>query len=169
MFIDSFRFMSTSLSTLADNLSEKTHGDKCRVCKSELNYMSFGFNKLIFQSSECKKNYMKDFNKELIKRFAKTCGFCNGDINKFILLLRKEVYLYEYMDSWEKFNETSLPDKKAFYSKLNLEDITHKDYDHAEKVFEESKLKKPGAYVFQMICLYLSLVCLSMASLFKKD
>ena len=59
--------------------------------------------------------------------------------------------------------------KKAFYSKLNLEDITHKDYDHAEKVFEESKLKKPGAYVFQMICLYLSLVCLSMASLFKKD
>ena len=37
----------------------------------------------------------------------------NGDLNKFVLLLRKGVYPYEYMDSWERFNETSLPDKKA--------------------------------------------------------
>ena len=35
------------------------------------------------------------------------------------------------MDSWEKFNETSLPDKKAFYSELPLKDITNKDYLHA--------------------------------------
>ena len=45
------------------------------------------------------------------------------------------------MDSWERFNETSLPDKKAFYSELYLEDITDKDYTHAQKVFEELKLK----------------------------
>ena len=102
--------------------------------------MSFEDNQLIFQCFECKRNYMKDFNKELIKRFAKTCGFCNGDINKFILLLRKEVYPYEYMENWEKFNETSLPDKKAFYSKLNLEDITDKDYALAQKVFKGLKL-----------------------------
>ena len=37
--------------------------------------------------------------------------YCNGDINKFVLLLRKGVYPYEHMDSWEKFDETSLPDK----------------------------------------------------------
>ena len=42
--------------------------------------------------------------------------FCNGDTNCFILLLRKGVYPYEYMDSWEKFNETSLPDKKKLYT-----------------------------------------------------
>ena len=35
--------------------------------------------------------------------------FCNGDLNKFVLLLRKGVYPYEYMNSWERFNETSLP------------------------------------------------------------
>ena len=58
------------------------------------------------------------------------------DVNKFILLLRKGVYPYEYMDSWERFNETSLPDKKAFYSELNLEDITDKDYAHGRKVFK---------------------------------
>ena len=137
---------------------------------------------------------MKDFNKELIKRFAKTCGFCNGDINKFILLLRKEVYPYEYMENWEKFNETSLPDKKAFYSKLNLEDITDKDSAHAQKVFKELKLKSLNDYhdlyvqsdtllladVFENFrnkCIeiyeldsahFLSAPGLSMASLFKK-
>ena len=35
--------------------------------------------------------------------------FSNNDINTFILLLRKVVYPYEYMNEWEKFNETSLP------------------------------------------------------------
>ena len=41
------------------------------------------------------------------------------------------------MGSWERFNETSLPDKKYFYSELNLEVITDKDYWHAQKVFEK--------------------------------
>ena len=50
------------------------------------------------------------------------------------------------MNSWERFNETSLLDKKAFYSKLNLEDITDKDYAHAQKVFKELKLKNLGVH-----------------------
>ena len=72
--------------------------------------------------------------------------FCNGDINKFILLLRKGFYPYECMDGWERFDETSLPDKNAFYSELNLEDITDKDYAHAQKVFKELKQKNLGDY-----------------------
>ena len=52
-------------------------------------------------------------------------------------MLRKDVYLYEYMDSWERFNETLLPPKKDFYSELTLEDITDKDYEHAQKAFKE--------------------------------
>ena len=102
--------------------------------------MSFEDNQLIFHCFECKRKYMKDFDKELIKRFRNTYEFYNGDIIKFILLLRKGVHPYEYMDSWETFNETSLPDKKAFYSKLNLEDITDKDYALAQKVFKGLKL-----------------------------
>ena len=77
----------------------------------------------------------------LIKKFSNIHQFCDGDINKFILLLKKGIYPYEYMDSWERFDETSLPDKKAFYSELSLEDITDKDYAHARKVFKELKLK----------------------------
>ena len=62
------------------------------------------------------------------------------------MLLRKAIYSDEYMDSWEIFDETSLPDKKAFYSELNLEDITDKDYAYAQKVFKELKLKNLGDY-----------------------
>ena len=50
------------------------------------------------------------------------------------------------MDSWKRFDETLLPDKKAFYSELYLEDITDKDYTHAQKVFKELKLKNLGDY-----------------------
>ena len=41
------------------------------------------------------------------------------------------------MDSWERFNEASLPPKKDFYNELILEDINDKDYLHAQKVFNE--------------------------------
>ena len=71
-FIDSFRFMSTSLPSLFDSLSEKLHSDKCKDCKSELDYLSLEDSQLIFECFECKRNYMKDFNKESIKRFANT-------------------------------------------------------------------------------------------------
>ena len=72
-----------------------------------------------------------------MKKCSRTYKFCNGDLNKFVLLLRKAVYPYEYMDSWERFNETSLPPKRDFYSELILEDISDADYAHAQKVFNE--------------------------------
>ena len=50
------------------------------------------------------------------------------------------------MDSWERFNETSLPPKKSFYSELNLEVITDKDYNHAQKVWKVFKIKNMGEY-----------------------
>ena len=91
------------------------------------------------------KKKLKPIN-GLIKKFPNIYKFCNNDINKFILLLRKGVYSYEYKDSWERFNETTLLHKNAFYSKLYLEDITDENYTHAQKVFEEFKLKKQGKY-----------------------
>ena len=54
--------------------------------------------------------------------------------NKFILLLRKGVHPYDYMDEWEKFNEATLPEKEEFYSNLNMEDIQVADYIHAKRV-----------------------------------
>ena len=81
-FIDSYRFMSTSLSNLVSNLSAGLHNSRC----------------------------------------------------------------IEYMDSWKRFDETSLPDKEAFYSHLNMEDITDVDYSHGKKVFEYLVNKNIGDY-----------------------
>ena len=47
------------------------------------------------------------------------------------------------MDSWIRFNETSLPDKD-FYSNLNMEDITDVDYKHAKKVWKNFEIKNIG-------------------------
>ena len=111
-FIDSYRFMQCSLSTLVDNLSG---------------------NDKISQAS-------------LIEKFPNTYQLCNKDLNKFALLLRKGVYSYEYMDSWERFNEISLPDKESFYRQLKNEHITREDYEHAQKVWSTFNIKNLGEY-----------------------
>ena len=141
-FIDSYKFMSVSLSKLIDILSEGLHNNKCLNCKSCLDYIKTKNEKLIFKCFNCKQNYEKDFNKELIKRFASTYEFCNKNLNKFVLLLRKGVYPYEYMDNWERFNEASLPNKESFYSNLNMENIEGKRFN----VFKRFKLKNLGEY-----------------------
>ena len=61
-------------------------------------------------------------------------------------MLRKGVYPYEYMDSWEKFYEKSLPSKEDFYSNLNMEDIDDIDYRHGNNVFKGFKLENLGDY-----------------------
>ena len=71
----------------------------------------------------------------------------NITISKGIdLLYKKGIYPYEYMDSWERFNETSLPEKEMFYSKLNDEHITEDEYAHAQTVWETFECKTLGDY-----------------------
>ena len=82
----------------------------------------------------------------LIEKFPNTYQLCNNDLNKFDLLLRKGVYPYEYMDSWKRFKEESLPDKESFYSELNNEHITDEDYAHAQKVWNTFKKTNLGEY-----------------------
>ena len=97
---------------------------------------------------------------EITKKFPATYKFCNKDLNKFELLLRKGVYPYEYMDSWERFNETSLPDKESFYSELNKEDITDEDYVHAQKLWKVFKIKNfvsITTYMLKAILYYLQM------------
>ena len=61
-----------------------------------------------------------------MKQFVNTYKLSIHDINKYVFLLGKGVYSHEYIDDWEKFNET-LPEKEDFYSLLNMEDITDAD------------------------------------------
>ena len=148
--------MSSSLSKLVDNLSEGIHNNKCSDCKSNLDYMRITKNKkLLLKCFNCNIYYKKKFNNDLVKKFKNTYSFYNNDtiessssehINKFVLLLRKGVYPYEYVDNWERFSEISLPSKKDFYSNLNMEDISDIDYRHANNVFKRFKLENLGDY-----------------------
>ena len=135
--------MSSSLSKLVDNSSEGIHNNKCLDCKCFLDYIKIKNEKLLFKCFNCNNYYKKKFNQDLIKKFKNTYSFCNNDLNKFIFLLRKGVYPYEYMDSWEKINEKSLPSKKYFCSNLNMEDM---DYRHGNNVFERFGLENLGDY-----------------------
>ena len=96
------------------------------------------------------KNIVKPVN-GLIKKFPSVYQFCNGDLNKFVLLLRKGVYPYEHMDSWETFNEKSLQDEEAFYSKLKLNDISDKNYAHGQKAWRSIWNKKHW-WVSWLVC-----------------
>ena len=68
--------------------------------------------------------------------------FPDANKEQLDLLLRKQVYPYEYMDSWERFDEPRLPNKEAFYNKLRDQHISDDEYEHAEKVWKAFGCKK---------------------------
>ena len=144
--IDSCRFMSSSLSKVVDNSSEGIHNNKCVDCNSCLDYIKIKNEKLLLKCFNCNNYYKKKFNKDLIEKFKNAYSFCDNDLNKFVMLLRKGVYPYEYMDGWDKFNETSIPSKESLYSNLTMENISETDYRHANNVFKTFKLNNLGDY-----------------------
>ena len=66
--------------------------------------------------------------------------------DKFKLMKQKGVYPYDYMDSFEKFNETQLPSQNDFFSQMNNEHITDEEYNHAQTVWDTFELKTMGEY-----------------------
>ena len=82
---------------------------------------------------------------------------------KLNLMARKGIYPYDYMDSFDKFNE-KLPTKEDFYSILNNEQITDEDYKHAQNVWNTFKLSNMGEYHD----LYLKSDILLLADVFQK-
>ena len=81
---------------------------ECEDCNNKLDYLRFKDNNMLFKCFQCNSWYKKQFEHDLVNKFKNTYQFCNEDINKFISLLRKGIYPYEYMDSWERFDETLL-------------------------------------------------------------
>ena len=100
-FIDSFKFRSSSLDSLVNNLAKGDH-------------KSWGFEEYSDKQRE--------------------------------LLIRKGIYPYEYMNSWDRFNETKLPSKESFYSNLYMSGVGDKEYKHACNVWNEFKIKNMDEY-----------------------
>ena len=127
-FIDSARFMASSLTNIANNLSEGVDKIKCKFennddksetsrikykyCDYFLGYPDFKDDLIKYQYLCYNKNYQDKFVEKFKERFYNTYTFSNHNNSKFILLLRKVVYSYEYMDDREKSNVTLLQSPK---------------------------------------------------------
>ena len=112
-FLDSFRFMASSLDILSSTLTETKHLDQ--------------------------------------------------EISDSKLLKRKGVFPYEYMDSFNRYKETKLPPKEAFYSSLNNKLITDQDYEYAQKVWNHYNIQNLQEYAE----LYLKTDILLLADIFE--
>ena len=110
-FIDSFRFMASSLDKLASNLCG-TSGIQCDKCKGNIEIVNISGDYIASLGCErCKTKKTKDLDEAFLKKnFNHTSRFLGCD-EKFRLMIQKGVYPYEYMDGWEKFEERSLPPK----------------------------------------------------------
>ena len=97
----------------------------------------------------------------LVKGGKKLTRFEDYSIDQ--LLVRKGVYPYEYMTSWDKFTETQLPPKEVFHSSLNMSNISECHYEHAQKVWREFNLKNLGEYHN----LYLKIDVILLANVFE--
>ena len=111
-FLDSFKFMASSLDSLSKNLSD---------------------------FPICYNNGLQDRH------------------------LRKGIYPYDYMDSFNRFEEIENPPKHAYYSILNDQEITDEDYEHSIKIWKEDKIKNLGEYHD----LYLKIDVLLLAEIFE--
>ena len=73
-------------------------------------------------------------------------GFKEYNENQYKLLIKKGIYPYEYINDWDKFKETKLSPKEAFYSKLNMTGVREEDYEHTNRIWKEFGLKDLGEY-----------------------
>ena len=149
-FIDSSRFMVTSLSKLVNNLIEGIHKIKCWSCDCFLEYERVNNNLLKYKCLSRNKDHSRKLDEKFKKRFKNTFKLPNNDINKFFLLSRKGIYPCQYMDSWKRFDEKSLPDKNLFIVNYIKKILVMKTIFMLKKC----KLKKIGQYhdLYLLIC-----------------
>ena len=145
-FIDSCRFMASSLDKVASNLCG-TSWIWCDKCKGSMEMINVsGDYSASLERERCRTKKTKDLDEGVLKKnFNHTSRFwgCN---EKFRLMIRKGVYPYEYMDGWEKFEEASLPTKGTFYSRLNMKGISDQGHEHAQEVWNILEKKNLGCF-----------------------
>ena len=113
-------------------------------------------------------NYQEMFN-EILKNKLKyihiftTYKVSNLDVKTFILFLQKVLYSCEYIDDWKNFIEVLIPEKKDFYSHLNIEETTHVNYMHVKWVCQDFEIK----HLVEYLDLYFQSDILLLADVFE--
>ena len=141
------------------------------IAKNTENYISFSVKvevgKYIDKNGE-------ERSKKIDLRFIDSIKFMSGSLDSLVnnlarggdqfwgfddysepqckLLMRKGIYPYEYMDSWDRFEETTLPPASSFYSKLNMSGVSDQDYEHACKVWRDFGIGNLGEYHDLYLC-----------------
>ena len=134
-FVDSFAFLSSSLSNLVKNNIGATI--VCQKCKKEKG-SSIDEDWVYDSRCQCGVTRAKQLDKSALPSLL--------DQNHSHLLARNGEYPYEYMDDFSKFEETTLPAKDKFYSRLSDENISDENYKHAQDVCEAFDCKNLGDY-----------------------
>ena len=116
---------------LVNNFAEEIRKLNIKVAIKYKDNENLKNNLIKYKCSSSSEDYSNNLDEELKTRFKNTFKFSNNDISKFILLLRKGIYPYEYTDEWKKFNKTSLLKKEELFSNVNMENITDADCMHA--------------------------------------
>ena len=88
----------------------------------------------------------------LVKGGRKLTGFEDFSELQYDSLTRKGIYSYEYVSSWDKFEESQLPPIESFYSNLNMSNIRKHDYQHAQKVWKEFRIHNLREYHNFYLC-----------------
>jgi hypothetical protein len=132
------------------------------IAQSTEKYLSFQISTLRFVDSYA---FMSD-SLDRLASFLTPTSFHH--LSKYFndkteLLKRKGVYPYEYMTTFEKFNERSLPPIEAFYSKLTEKHVAQKDYEYSHRVWTEMKINTMGEWHD----LYLKIDVLLLADIFE--
>ena len=121
-FIDRARYMA-GLSNLINNLAEGIYTVKCKCkywdCFPE--YTNFKNDLTEYKCLCCDKKYQQKFYEKLNERNFHTCTFSSYGNSKFILLLGKDVYRYEYMDDWKKIQWNIITWKRRLLYSLKYE------------------------------------------------
>ena len=89
---------------------------------------------------------LDSLTKNLVSSSKKLFGFEDYSDLQYDLLIRKEVYPYEYINSWDRFEEIQLPPIDAFHNNLNMSSISEEDYQRTQKVWEEFGIRNLGDY-----------------------
>ena len=137
--------MVSSLDKLASNLCD-TSEIQCDKCKDNMELINNSGDYIaLLRCKRCKTKKTKDLDEWVLKKTYHT-GRSWGCDEKFCLMIRKGIYPYKYMNCWKKFEETSLPPKDAFYSRLNMKGISDQDHEHAQQVWNTVEKKTLGCY-----------------------
>ena len=140
------------------HICKKVFGDKKKHCDNEslknvkITCWTSNNKKLVRTSCKTCRSQKDQSYIALTKRFPCTFKLCRGNAEEFLLLLRKGVYPYEYMDNTLKFNEKELPTIDTFYSNLEFCGISTEDYHHAKKVCDLFKINNLGDYHDLHVC-----------------